>query len=46
MASHYEMFPAVVTRVEQLTLIKRFTFKRQDGQNFPRFSGEAILLSK
>ena len=46
MASHYEMFPAV-TRVEQLTpLIKRFTFKRQDGQNFPRFSGEAILLSK
>lgn len=40
MASHYEMFPAVVTHVEQLTpLIKRFTFKRQDGQNFPRFSG-------
>mgnify|MGYP002715685370 CR=1 FL=1 len=47
MASHYEMFPAVVTRVEQLTpLIKRFTFKRQDGQNFPRLVGEAILLSK
>ncbi|MDC4633582.1 PDR/VanB family oxidoreductase [Acinetobacter baumannii] len=47
MASHYEMFPAVVTRVEQLTpLIKRFTFKRQDGQNFPRFSGGSHIIVK
>ncbi|MEG1235260.1 MAG: oxidoreductase, partial [Acinetobacter sp.] len=36
MTESYQMFPAVVTTVEQLTpLIKRFTFKRQDGQDFP-----------
>lgn len=47
MASHYEMFPSVVTRVEQLTpLIKRFTFKRQDGQNFPQFNGGSHIIVK
>ena len=44
MASHYEMFASVVTGVEQLTpLIKRFTFKRQDGQSFPQFHGHRYL---
>ncbi|MGA0506449.1 oxidoreductase, partial [Escherichia coli] len=47
MASHYEMFASVVTRVEQLTpLIKRFTFKRQDGQNFPQFNGGSHIIVK
>ncbi|MDN5489133.1 MAG: PDR/VanB family oxidoreductase [Acinetobacter sp.] len=47
MASHYEMFASVVTGVEQLTpLIKRFTFKRQDGQNFPQFNGGSHIIVK
>lgn len=47
MAAHYEMFPAVVSCVEQLTpLIKRFTFKRQDGQNFPQFNGGSHIIVK
>jgi ferredoxin-NADP reductase len=47
MTESYQMFPAVVTAVEQLTpLIKRFTFKRQDGQNFPVFSGGSHIIVK
>lgn len=47
MTESYQMFPAVVTTVEQLTpLIKRFTFKRQDGQDFPLFTGGSHIIVK
>ncbi|WOE31726.1 MULTISPECIES: carnitine monooxygenase, reductase subunit CntB [unclassified Acinetobacter] len=47
MTESYHMFPAVVTKVEQLTpLIKRFTFKRQDGENFPAFTGGSHIIVK
>lgn len=47
MTNSYEMFPTVVTAVEQLTpLIKRFTFKRQDGENFPVFTGGSHVILK
>ena len=47
MTESYQMFPAVVTTVEQLTpLIKRFTFKRQDGQDFPAFTGGSHIIVK
>jgi len=43
MASHYEMFPAVVTRVEQLTPLRSNV---KMGRTFLDLVGEAILLSK
>ena len=47
MTNSYQMFPTVVTAVEQLTpLIKRFTFKRQDGENFPAFTGGSHIIVK
>lgn len=47
MTDSYQMFPSVVTAVEQLTpLIKRFTFKRQDGENFPAFTGGSHIIVK
>ena len=47
MTESYQMFPAVVTTVEQLTpLIKRFTFKRQDGLDFPAFTGGSHIIVK
>lgn len=47
MSDNYQMFPAVVSNVEQLTpLIKRFTFKRQDGLDFPAFSGGSHVIVK
>ena len=47
MTESYQMFPAVVTTVEQLTpLIKRFTFKRQGGQDFPAFTGGSHIIVK
>ncbi|MDQ8951759.1 carnitine monooxygenase, reductase subunit CntB [Acinetobacter rudis] len=47
MTDSYQMFPSVVTAIEQLTpLIKRFTFKRQDGANFPAFTGGSHVIVK
>ncbi len=47
MTETYQMFPAVVTQVEQLTpLIKRFSFKRNDGLDFPAFSGGSHVIVK
>lgn len=47
MTESYQMFPVVVTAVEQLTpLIKRFTFKRQDGHDFPIFTGGSHIIVK
>ncbi len=47
MTDSYQMFPSVVTAVEQLTpLIKRFTFKRKDGENFPEFTGGSHIIVK
>lgn len=47
MTESYQMFPSVVLAVEQLTpLIKRFTFKRKDGLNFPEFSGGSHIIVK
>ena len=47
MTSSYQMFPSVVIAVEQLTpLIKRFTFKRQDGEKFPAFTGGSHIIVK
>lgn len=47
MTESYQMFPAVVTAVEQLTpLIKRFTFKRKDGLDFPKFTGGSHIIVK
>lgn len=47
MTNSYQMFPSVVIAVEQLTpLIKRFTFKRQDGEKFPAFTGGSHIIVK
>ncbi len=47
MTESYQMFPTVVSAVEQLTpLIKRFTFKRKDGLNFPEFTGGSHIIVK
>lgn len=47
MTDSYQMIPAFVSQVEQLTpLIKRFSFKRQDGENFPAFSGGSHVIVK
>lgn len=47
MTNSYQMFPSVVIAVEQLTpLIKRFTFKRQDDEKFPAFTGGSHIIVK
>lgn len=47
MTDSYQMFSSVVTAVEQLTpLIKRFTFKRENGENFPAFTGGSHIIVK
>lgn len=46
MSESYHMYPSVVAAVEQLTsTVKRFTFKRVDGGDYPTFTaGSHIFL--
>ena len=47
MSESYQMFPSVVSRVEQLTpLVKRFTFERIDGQCYPEFTAGSHMFVK
>ena len=47
MSESYQMFPSVVSRVEQLTpLVKRFTFERIDGQGYPEFTAGSHMFVK
>lgn len=45
MTESYQMFPSIVTEVEQLTpLVKRFTFKRIDGESYPEFTAGSHMF--
>ena len=47
MTESYQMFPSVVAEVEQLTsLVKRFTFKRIDGESYPEFTAGSHMFVK
>lgn len=47
MTESYQMFPSIVAEVEQLTpLVKRFTFKRIDGEPYPEFTAGSHMFVK
>ena len=47
MTESYQMFPSIVAEVEQLTpLVKRFTFKRIDGESYPEFTAGSHMFVK
>ena len=47
MTESYQMYPSIVTAVEQLTpSVKRFTFKRVDGEHYPEFSAGSHIFLK